>query len=117
MMMMAQRAPAANRRAVLTTRRAARTPAARALGVGDKAPAFSAKDQNGKTVTLSGLQLPLIGKSVVLAFYPADATPGCTKVRRAHHPTRWRPRVVPHLPTRGTHAGSWRRTPEPIPRR
>merc|ERR1719231_1633415 len=50
-----------------------------ALGVGDKAPAFSAKDQNGKTVSLSSLQLPLIGKAVVLAFYPSDGSPGCTK--------------------------------------
>ncbi|GHP05044.1 hypothetical protein PPROV_000379600 [Pycnococcus provasolii] len=50
-----------------------------ALGVGDKAPAFSAKDQNGKTVSLSSLQLPIIGKAVVLAFYPSDGSPGCTK--------------------------------------
>ncbi len=42
------------------------------LNVGDKAPAFSALDQNGKTVTLSDLK----GKSIVLYFYPRDMTPG-----------------------------------------
>jgi thioredoxin-dependent peroxiredoxin len=44
------------------------------IGVGDPAPDFSLLDQNGATVTLSGLQ----GKWVVLYFYPADDTPGCT---------------------------------------
>lgn len=45
-----------------------------ALAVGDKAPDFSAKDQNGDTLTLSQFQ----GKKVVLYFYPKDSTPGCT---------------------------------------
>lgn len=44
------------------------------LKVGDKAPAFSAKDQNGKTITLKDLK----GKNIVLYFYPKDNTPGCT---------------------------------------
>jgi len=44
------------------------------LSVGDKAPAFSGKDQNGKTVKLSDFK----GKKVVLYFYPKDNTPGCT---------------------------------------
>ena len=41
---------------------------------GKKAPAFSLKDQNGKTVKLSDFA----GKNVVLYFYPKDNTPGCT---------------------------------------
>jgi peroxiredoxin Q/BCP len=44
------------------------------LKEGDKAPAFSAKDQNGKKVSLSELK----GKKVVLYFYPEDDTPTCT---------------------------------------
>lgn len=44
------------------------------LRVGQKAPAFSQLDQNGKTVTLAGLK----GKTVVLYFYPKAMTPGCT---------------------------------------
>jgi thioredoxin-dependent peroxiredoxin len=45
------------------------------LKVGDKAPAFSLKDTNGKTVKLSDFK----GKKVALYFYPRDMTPGCTK--------------------------------------
>jgi peroxiredoxin Q/BCP len=44
------------------------------LKEGDKAPAFSGKDQNGDKVSLSGLK----GKKVVLYFYPEDDTPTCT---------------------------------------
>jgi peroxiredoxin Q/BCP len=44
------------------------------LKAGDKAPDFTAKDQNGKTVSLSDFQ----GKTVILYFYPKDDTPGCT---------------------------------------
>ncbi|GAB4342252.1 MAG: peroxiredoxin [Cyanophyceae cyanobacterium] len=46
-----------------------------ALSVGATAPAFTAKDTNGNTVSLSDLA----GKTVVLYFYPKDDTPGCTK--------------------------------------
>jgi len=42
---------------------------------GRKAPAFSLKDQNGKTHSLSDYE----GRPVVLYFYPKDDTPGCTK--------------------------------------
>ena len=42
---------------------------------GQKAPAFQAPDDSGKTVSLSDLK----GKKVVLYFYPKDDTPGCTK--------------------------------------
>lgn len=45
------------------------------LKEGDKAPAFTSKNQNGETVKLSDLK----GKRVVLYFYPKDDTPGCTK--------------------------------------
>lgn len=44
------------------------------LKEGDKAPAFSAKDQNGKKVSLSEFK----GRKVVLYFYPEDDTPTCT---------------------------------------
>ena len=42
---------------------------------GKKAPAFSLKDQNGKTHRLSDYA----GQHVILYFYPKDDTPGCTK--------------------------------------
>ena len=42
---------------------------------GNKAPDFTAKDQNGNKVKLSDLR----GQKVVLYFYPKDDTPGCTK--------------------------------------
>ena len=44
------------------------------LQEGSKAPAFTAKDQNGDLVTLDQFQ----GKKVILYFYPKDNTPGCT---------------------------------------
>ena len=42
---------------------------------GNKAPDFTANDQNGNKVKLSDLR----GQKVVLYFYPKDDTPGCTK--------------------------------------
>ena len=45
------------------------------LKVGDKAPAFTSKDQNGEEITLAQFK----GKKVVLYFYPKDDTPTCTK--------------------------------------
>lgn len=45
-----------------------------ALNIGDKAPSFEQKDQNGNIVKLSDFS----GKKVVLYFYPKDETPGCT---------------------------------------
>ncbi|MES2567618.1 MAG: thioredoxin-dependent thiol peroxidase [Bacteroidota bacterium] len=44
------------------------------LKPGDKAPAFSAKDQNGDVISLKDFK----GKNLVLYFYPKDNTPGCT---------------------------------------
>jgi peroxiredoxin Q/BCP len=44
------------------------------LVVGKKAPAFSAPDQDGKTVKLGEYE----GQWLVLYFYPNDDTPGCT---------------------------------------
>jgi|SRR5579875_161746 len=44
------------------------------VGVGEEAPDFTLKDQNGEEVTLSKLR----GSPVVLYFYPKAETPGCT---------------------------------------
>jgi thioredoxin-dependent peroxiredoxin len=41
---------------------------------GKKAPAFSLKDQDGKTHSLTDYA----GRPLVLYFYPKDDTPGCT---------------------------------------
>ena len=45
------------------------------LAVGDKAPAFSLPDADGNVVSLSDFA----GRKVVVYFYPAASTPGCTK--------------------------------------
>ena len=45
------------------------------LEPGDTAPAFTLPDSEGKPVSLSDY----LGKSVVVYFYPAASTPGCTK--------------------------------------
>jgi len=45
------------------------------LAAGDEAPAFSLPDQDGEQVALADLA----GRRVVVYFYPADDTPGCTK--------------------------------------
>jgi thioredoxin-dependent peroxiredoxin len=45
------------------------------LSIGDKAPDFTGKDQDGKQITLSAYK----GKKVILYFYPKDQTPGCTQ--------------------------------------
>ena len=42
---------------------------------GTKAPAFTLKDQDGRTHRLADYA----GRPVVLYFYPKDDTPGCTK--------------------------------------
>ena len=42
---------------------------------GNKAPDFSGKNQDGKSVKLSSFKTK---KNVVLYFYPKDMTPGCT---------------------------------------
>jgi peroxiredoxin Q/BCP len=47
---------------------------AMALQEGDKAPAFSGVDQNGKKISSADFK----GKKLVLYFYPQDDTPGCT---------------------------------------
>ena len=45
------------------------------VAVGDLAPDFALKDQNGTTIQLSGFR----GKrNVIVYFYPADYSPGCT---------------------------------------
>ncbi len=45
------------------------------LSVGDPAPDFTLTSDTGETVTLSGLR----GRKVIVYFYPAAMTPGCTK--------------------------------------
>lgn len=45
------------------------------LEVGDKTPAFSLPDADGNTVKLSDYK----GRKVIVYFYPAASTPGCTK--------------------------------------
>lgn len=44
------------------------------LQPGDIAPTFSLSDQDGKPVSLSDF----VGKKVIVYFYPAASTPGCT---------------------------------------
>ncbi len=50
-------------------------PATKQLKIGQKAPAFSLPNQDGKIMRLADFK----GKKVVLYFYPKDDTPGCTK--------------------------------------
>jgi peroxiredoxin Q/BCP len=45
------------------------------LEVGDKAPTFSLPDADGNTVSLDDYR----GRKLVVYFYPAASTPGCTK--------------------------------------
>jgi len=45
------------------------------LEVGAKAPSFKVIDQDGKKVSLADFK----GHKVILYFYPAASTPGCTK--------------------------------------
>jgi len=45
------------------------------LKEGDKAPDFTVRDGEGKTVKLKDFR----GKRVLLYFYPKDDTPGCTR--------------------------------------
>lgn len=44
------------------------------IKIGDIAPDFSGKNQNGEHISLSTFK----GKKLVLYFYPKDNTPGCT---------------------------------------
>src|ERR1019366_431332 len=55
-------------------RRSGRTSMA-TLDARDKAPAFTLPDQDGAKVSLKDFA----GRRVVVYFYPADDTPGCTK--------------------------------------
>jgi thioredoxin-dependent peroxiredoxin len=45
------------------------------LAPGDKAPAFTLPDADGKKVSLADY----MGRRVIVYFYPAASTPGCTK--------------------------------------
>ena len=46
------------------------------LDIGDKVPEFTLPDQNGHDISLTSL---LKTGPLILYFYPADFTPGCTK--------------------------------------
>uniref|UniRef100_A0A1D1Z3C3 thioredoxin-dependent peroxiredoxin n=1 Tax=Anthurium amnicola TaxID=1678845 RepID=A0A1D1Z3C3_9ARAE len=52
-----------------------RTPVCAKVSRGDVPPSFTLKNQDGKNVSLSSYK----GKPLVVYFYPADETPGCTK--------------------------------------
>lgn len=59
--------------------------------IGAPAPTFELRDQNDKVHSLADYK----GKTVVLAFYPADMTPGCTL--EAHNLTK----ALPQFEKRG----------------
>ncbi len=44
------------------------------LKIGDKAPDFKGKNQNGEEINLKDFK----GKKLIIYFYPKDNTPGCT---------------------------------------
>jgi peroxiredoxin Q/BCP len=44
------------------------------LNIGNQAPDFESKDENGQAIKLSDF----LGKKIVLYFYPKDNTSGCT---------------------------------------
>jgi peroxiredoxin Q/BCP len=50
-------------------------PKAQRLEVGDKAPAFRLPDADGNSVSLADYN----GRTLIVYFYPAASTPGCTK--------------------------------------
>ena len=51
------------------------TPTAERLSPGDAAPEFTLPDADGNEVSLSSYR----GRRVIVYFYPAASTPGCTK--------------------------------------
>lgn len=51
------------------------TPSSKTVKIGDRAPDFTLRDQDGKPVSLREL---LAEGCLVLYFYPKDDTPGCT---------------------------------------
>ncbi len=44
------------------------------LEIGNQAPQFTLKNQDGEEVSLASV----LGQKVVVYFYPAASTPGCT---------------------------------------
>jgi peroxiredoxin Q/BCP len=61
------------------------------LAPGDPAPEFTLLDADGKEVSLSSFR----GQRVIVYFYPAAMTPGCT------------PRASPSWASRPTSRSSW----------
>jgi cytochrome oxidase Cu insertion factor (SCO1/SenC/PrrC family) len=66
--------PSSAGRSAAVAARPSSTSTALNLAVGEVAPDFELVDQNGKKVKRSSFKKPL-----VVYFYPADSTPGCTK--------------------------------------
>src|SRR3954453_12204538 len=60
--------------------------AGRRLEPGDEAPGFTLPDADGKSLSLADLR----GRKAIVYFYPAAATPGCTK-----QACDFRPRLEP----------------------
>ena len=59
------------------------SPASARLEAGLTAPNFTLPSDNGDSITLSALR----GQNIVLYFYPAAMTPGCTT--EAYQRIRW----------------------------
>lgn len=75
------------------------------LEVGDKAPAFTLLDADGKKVSLSSYK----GRKVIIYFYPAAMTPAAPN-RRAISATAWPNSTRPALTSsasRPTSRKSW----------
>jgi peroxiredoxin Q/BCP len=53
----------------------------RAIGVGDRAPAFTLPGTGGRQYSLADY----LGQPVVIVFYPGDDTPVCTKQLNAYN--------------------------------
>jgi peroxiredoxin Q/BCP len=70
------------------------------LEEGSKAPAFALQADDGSKVKLADLK----GSPVVLYFYPADDTPGCTKEACAF---RDRSAELKKLGARGSARTTW----------
>ena len=76
------------------------------LAPGDKAPAFTLPDADGNKVSLADYK----GRRVIVYFYPAASTPGCTKQACDFRDSlaelnERRPRRRRHLPRQAGKAG------------
>jgi len=74
---------------------------AQRLSVGDRAPAFTLPDANENPVSLSDYA----GQKVIVYFYPAASTPGCTK-QACDFRDKSRPTSRPSWPSSSRRKGS-----------